>query len=129
MNIFVRELVHVKLDEMKKIVIVFALIVAVFAVQAKEKESKSNTESTATTVLKGTVADEKSGEALVGVEIKLEGTDLKTYSDFDGNFSFNKVKPGEYKVVANYISYEKETKTLNVSPSKNELKIKLHSSN
>ena len=94
----------------------------------KKKKVKVDTESTATTVLKGTVADEKSGEALVGVEIKLEGTDLKTYSDFDGNFSFNNVKSGEYKVVANYISYEKETKTLNVSPSENELKIKLHSS-
>ena len=69
------------------------------------------------------------GEALVGVEIKLEGTDLKTYSDFDGNFSFDNVKQGEYKVIANYISYEKKTETLKISPNENELKIKLHSSN
>ena len=114
---------------MKKVIIALTFILVVFAVQAKEKDSKGTTENTATTVLKGNVADEKSGEALVGVEIKLDGTDLKTYTDFDGNFSFKNVKPGEYKVVANYISYEKITETLNVSSNKNELKIKLHSSN
>lgn len=114
---------------MKKGIIAIIMVLAVLVGQAKEKEGKSKNTEAATSALKGTVADEKSGEALVGVEIKLEGTDLKTYSDFDGNFSFNDIKPGEYKLVANYISYEKETKTLNVSPSKNELKIKLHSSN
>ena len=115
---------------MKKGIIVIFMILIVFVAQAKEKEGKSkNTEAATTTAVKGTIADEKSGEALVGVEIKLEGTDLKTYSDFDGNFSFNNVKSGEYKLVANYISYEKETKTLNISPNMNDLKIKLHSSN
>lgn len=116
---------------MKKIIIALLMSVSMIAVQAKEKDSKSsgNNEATATTVLKGTVADENSGEALVGVEVKLEGTDLKTYTDFDGNFSFSSVKPGEYKVVANYISYEKKSETLNVSADKNELKIKLQTSN
>lgn len=115
---------------MKKGIILIFLILVGLVIQAKEKENKTkDTEAKATIALKGNVADEKSGEALVGVEIKLEGTDLKTYSDFDGNFSFNDVKPGEYNVIANYISYEKETETLNVTPNKNELKIKLHSSN
>jgi protocatechuate 3,4-dioxygenase beta subunit len=120
-----------KLNKMKKIIIALVFVASVIAVQAKEKDSKSTSTSdaTATTILKGTVADENSGEALVGVEIKLEGTDLKTYTDFDGNFSFSKVKPGEYKVVANYISYEKKSETLQVSPEKNELKIKLQTSN
>ncbi len=122
---------HIKNNKkMKKGFFIIALILTVFIGQAKEKENKTgDTESAAVVALKGTVADEVSGEALVGVEIKLEGTDLKTYSDFDGNFSFNNVKQGEYKVIANYISYQKKTETLEVSPNKNELKIKLHSSN
>ena len=104
---------------MKKGIIVIFMILVVLATQAKEKENKpEDSETAATTALKGTVADEKSGEALVGVEIKLEGTDLKTYTDFDGNFSFNNVKPGEYKLVANYISYEKDTELLDISPKK-----------
>ena len=115
---------------MKKGLFIIVLVLAVFVGQAKEKEVKTggDSESTATVALNGTVADEISGEALVGVEIKLDGTDLKTYTDFDGNFSFDNVKQGEYKIVANYISYEKKTETLEVSPNKNELKIKLHSS-
>ncbi len=116
---------------MKKIIIALVFVTSVIAVQAKEKDSKApaNNDATATTILKGTVADENSGEVLVGVEIKLEGTDLKTYTDFDGNFSFSNVKPGEYNVVANYISYEKKSETMKVSPDKNELKIKLQTSN
>ncbi len=115
---------------MKKLTILFMLVLTVFALNAKENEHKAtDTESTATTVLKGTIADENSGESLVGVEVKIEGTDLKTYTDFDGNFAFKNVKPGEYKLVTNYISYQKKTEVLEISPKQNEITIKLQSSN
>jgi len=115
---------------MKRITILFLLVLTVIAVNAKENEVKgSDTESAATTVITGTVADENSGESLVGVEVKIEGTDLKTYTDFDGNFSFKNVKPGEYKLIANYISYQKKTEVLNISAQENKLKIKLQTSN
>ena len=115
---------------MKKLTILFLLVLAGFAVNAKENKTEvSDTETTATTILTGTVADENSGESLVGVEVKIEGTDLKTYTDFDGNFAFKNVKPGEYKLVTNYISYQKKTEMLNVSAQENNLKIKLQSSN
>jgi hypothetical protein len=54
---------------------------------------------------------------------------LKTYTDFDGNFTFNNVKPGEYKVVANYISYKPGAEKLEASAKNNELKLKLQPSN
>lgn len=115
---------------MKKITILFALVLTVFVAGAAENEnSAADTENTATTILTGTVADENSGESLVGVEVKIEGTDLKTYTDFDGNFSFKNVKPGEYKLVTNYISYQKKTEVLEVSAQENKLKIKLQTSN
>ncbi|MFW5774271.1 MAG: carboxypeptidase-like regulatory domain-containing protein, partial [Tangfeifania sp.] len=82
----------------------------------------------ATTVLTGTVADSGSGELLAGVEIQLEGTDKKTYTDFDGNFTFN-VKPGEYKVVASYISYKKRSETLQLENKENKVSLKLENSN
>ena len=115
---------------MKKITILFALVLTVITVSAIDNENKAaDTETTATTILTGTVADENSGESLVGVEVKIEGTDLKTYTDFDGNFSFKNVKPGEYKLVTNYISYQKKTEVLEVSAQENKLKIKLQTSN
>lgn len=115
---------------MKKLLIgVFALVLAV-SVSANDKGEKTNTdtESTATVALSGTVFDSKSGELLVGVEVQIEGTTEKTYTDFDGNFTFN-VKPGEYKVVANYISYNKTIETLKVNGKENQVKIHLKNSN
>jgi len=114
---------------MKKLLFAALIVFLAFAVNAEEKKGKAtvDTNSEATTVLSGIVADSNSGELLVGVEVLLEGTDMKTYTDFDGNFTF-KVKPGEYKVVANYISYKKTTETLKVDNEKNRVQIKLENS-
>lgn len=114
---------------MKKTFIGILLVLVGFSTIAKEKEAKiTDTENTATMVLSGSVADDNSGESLVGVEVKIEGTDLKTYTDFDGNFSFKNVKPGEYKLTTRYISYQQNSKVLNILTKKNDVNIKLQSS-
>ncbi len=120
----------VKIDTMKKIMIGFLSLMLTIAVTAKENESKSTstTDNAASVILVGTISDANSGESLVGVEVKIEGTDLKTYTDFDGNFTFTNVKPGEHKVVANYISYKPVTKTLEANASNNKLELKLQPS-
>ncbi len=115
---------------MKKLVLGIFLVATVFVTSAKEKNVKvSDTENTAAVMLTGSISDIKSGESLVGVEVKIEGTDLKTYTDFDGKFSFKNVKPGEYKLVTNYISYEKKSESLQISATENKVKIELQSSN
>ena len=116
---------------MKKLMIGLLSIMLAVAVTANEKEGKTavNSDNTATVALSGTVLDSNSGELLVGVEVKIEGTNTKTYTDFDGNFSFDNMKPGEYKLVANYISYKKCTETLKVDGKENQVKIKLENSN
>jgi len=63
--------------------------------------------SPATISLSGRVLDLTSGETLTGVEVELEGTGLKTYTDLDGNFLFENIRPGTYNIVASFISYEK----------------------
>ncbi len=115
---------------MKKVVIAVILMLSVVAVQAKKSDTKDKTADTKATTMQlaGTISDEVSGESLVGVEVKIEGTDLKTYTDFDGHFSFDGVKPGEYKIVTNYISYEKKAKELNVNANADDIKIKLQAS-
>jgi uncharacterized surface anchored protein len=117
--------------KMKKILIGFLLLMVTITVTAKENELKkeSATDASASVALVGSITDANSGESLVGVEVKIEGTDLKTYTDFDGNFTFNNVKPGEYKVVTNYISYKPATEKLEASNKNNELKLKLQPSN
>ena len=114
---------------MKKVLLSLLVILLAIAVGAKEKEVKTtNTESEAAVELSGSIVDFHSGEFLVGVEVRIEGSDLKTYTDFDGNFSF-KVKPGEYNLVTNYISYEKKKDTYNVEGKNNKVKIELKTSN
>ena len=76
--------------------------------KAKQAESQG-TESTVvqTIQLTGKVVDLTSGESLTGVEVSIEGINQKTYTDFDGNFSFENLTPGEYNIIASFISYNK----------------------
>lgn len=118
---------------MKKLVMMVMLVAVVVVAHARKTEKVKNqplkSEGQATMVVNGVIADEQSGEPLAGVEVKLEGTDRKVYTDFDGHFSFDGLKPGQYKVVTRYISYEQAAKELNVAGSTGELKIKLQSMN
>lgn len=76
--------------------------------------------------LSGNVADLSSGEALAGVEVSIEGTDIKTYTDFDGNFEFKEVKPGQYNLIASFISYKKSlVENYKTESKENSLDIKL----
>lgn len=78
--------------------------------------------------LSGNVIDEVSGESLVGVEVKIEGSDVKTYTDFDGHFVINNIKAGQGKFVASYTSYNKNEKSFNFNSKTNQVKIELQAS-
>ncbi len=98
-----------------------------FSGLADNKEHKPAEADKPTTVtITGKVADELTGELLVGVEVKLKGTDKKVYTDFDGNFFFEDITPGEYSITASYISYEKNTteKTIDIFSSQLNVKLK-----
>lgn len=116
---------------MKKILIGFlSLMLAIAVVAEEKKDGKTNIlTDDAAVAISGTVLDSASGELLVGVEVTLEGTEAKTYTDFDGNFSFKNLQPGEYKLVTNYISYKNSSEKLKVDQGKNDVNIKLETSN
>jgi hypothetical protein len=80
-----------------------------------EKKAASKSAPVMNNIITGTVMDQSTGEALTGVEVRIEGTDLKAYTDFDGKFSFEGVKSGNYKICTNFISYKvAETPALSV---------------
>ncbi len=86
----------------------FALVVSLSGVaDEKSTESKATALKENLIYVCGNVKDINTGELLTGVEVKLEGTDKKTYTDFEGNFSFSNVVPGVYNISLSYISYEK----------------------
>ncbi|MCG6189665.1 carboxypeptidase-like regulatory domain-containing protein [Maribellus maritimus] len=100
------------------------LALSVFADDGNKVESASTENNYV--YFTGTVKDKETGEYLVGAEVEIEGTELKTYTDFDGNFSFDNIAPGNYNVSANYISYESEKlENLEISSRTNMLELEL----
>jgi len=68
-----------------------------------------------TGTITGKVKDKNSGEEIPFVMVKLYGNDTivinATHSDLNGYFSLQSIKPGTYRLVCNYIGYQKsETK-------------------
>lgn len=119
---------------MKKLVIALQLLFfasVVFAGNDKGVENKKETvpaEAQALAmVITGKVVDQVTGEALTGVKVAIEGSDLKAYTDFDGVFRFENVKPGEYDVTATFVSYNRnEVQKFNPARDGNHLEIKMN---
>jgi hypothetical protein len=112
---------------MKKLTTLIALIIfsssMILATNSnEEKEStKNSTNAVMTTSVSGKVFDKITGEALVGVKVMVDGTEKAAYTDFDGNFEINHIRPGNHKITASYISYKemKENIDVNIEKSNN----------
>jgi hypothetical protein len=59
-----------------------------------------------TGTIEGMATDRRTGEALPGVMVTIEGTTVGASADIDGKFIITNVKPGKYKVRASYISFD-----------------------
>ncbi len=104
---------------MKKIAIIFVSIFVLsiaFATASNEEGAKSES-AVMTTSVSGKVLDKITGEALVGVKVTLTGSEKSVYTDFDGNFEINGIRPGSVELTASYISYKKKTEKVNVDLS------------
>lgn len=89
-------------------------------IKSEESKADSKTDANAATVIcsvSGKVVDINTGEALVGVSLKIDGTDMVAYTDFDGNFEFSNVTSGSISISASYISYQKSTISINPTES------------
>ena len=117
---------------MKKSLLVILLITffsASFATQ-NEKKSEAEAEKSSTMTLNGQIVDLENNETLVGVKVMLEGTNQVTYTDFDGNYSFENIKAGKYSLIASYTSYDKSSvEDVNVSLKNNQVDIGLQTTN
>lgn len=57
--------------------------------------------------ISGKVVDAETGEAIIGANIVIEGTFLGAAADFDGYYYINNIPPGEYRIVASAVGYQK----------------------
>lgn len=56
--------------------------------------------------ISGKVVDNQTGESLAGVAVTVEGTEIKAYTDLDGNFTITNIDPGKYNLIVSLISYK-----------------------
>ena len=60
-----------------------------------------------TGTITGTVTDASTQESIPGVNVRLEGTTRGAASNADGVYEIERVRPGEYTVVASFIGYRR----------------------
>lgn len=79
--------------------------------------------------IQGKVVDGSTSEGLAGVTVEVEGTNIKVYTDFDGNFTLPLLPEGSYNLRSTYVSYN-EVKLRNIqvkADSPSTIEMKLHS--
>ncbi len=111
--------------QLSLIVVFFLLLTpAIFA----GSESGSEPHAPAAASINGMVIDLQTGEALTGASVVVEGTNIKTFTDFEGKFVINDLKVGTYDLKVNYISYQEQKITqLNLLPGADQLEVKMKS--
>jgi outer membrane receptor protein involved in Fe transport len=57
--------------------------------------------------ISGIVRDQKSSEALPGVNVVVDGTSLGASTDIDGRYTILNVPPGRHKLIASFIGYRR----------------------
>ncbi len=106
---------------MKKIILFLLMVVFtvnVFAVgKGNNKNEKNDVETVQTTfMLKGTIIDSRTNEAVAGATVLVDGE--KYYSDFSGNFSIPTLIRGKHIVSIDFISYQ--SKVMEIDINKNQ---------
>ena len=76
-------------------------------------------------ILKGSVFDVSTGEALIGASIQLKGTASGTITDIDGRFELMGLKEGNHRLVISYIFYRTAEIDVEVKAENPELNIGL----
>jgi hypothetical protein len=111
---------------MKKVLFVLVLVSSISLVKANEPENVPA--KAKTNQIEGVVTDHLTGEALVGVCLKLKGSDITTYTDLKGNFKIKDITPGTYDIEIDYVSYKDVTlKSVSATDTDVKLKVELES--
>ena len=76
--------------------------------------------------LSGMVVEESTGDPLTGALIKIQGVEKEYFTDFEGIFSINELKPGIYNIEISFISFNsRELKEIYLDHTNNDIFISL----
>jgi TonB-dependent receptor len=65
-------------------------------------------------IIRGKVTDGSNGDELIGASVIINGTFKGAQADLDGNFSIENLEPGSYTITCSFITYDKNTVTVEV---------------
>jgi hypothetical protein len=102
--------------QIKRLILLVLFVLSGVTFPATAKDKPTNKPDLVN--LSGTIIDRSSGELLAGVTVVLNGTDLKTITDFDGYFTFDNLTPGKYTLSSEYISYKECVTLVDIMPEK-----------
>lgn len=77
----------------------------------------TETKAQSTGTISGVVQDSNTLEGLPGASVLLRGTNYGTYTESNGRYQIQRVPPGTYTLVVNYIGYEAEEREVTVTAS------------
>jgi len=103
------------------LLLIAATTVASYATTGNEEKKMS--------VLQGRVTDAGTSEGLAGVVVEVEGTNIKVFTDFEGNFQLPALPEGSYNIKSSLVSYG-ELKLRNVkvnTENQGMVELRLHS--
>jgi len=110
---------------MKRLVtILFVTVISLCLALTTYADGKEKSESKSIN-LRGQVLDKQTGETLAGVILKIENSEIEVTTDLDGQFEIKNLKPGEYKLVASYISYKDDCLVLDINENQNNITLEL----
>lgn len=75
-------------------------------------------------VLSGTVTESATQEALTGVKVTVLETGDVVYTDFDGKFSYNAARNGNYHLSFSYVSFDDKSVEFNAESNNINVKLK-----
>ncbi|MGY6742844.1 MAG: TonB-dependent receptor [Cecembia sp.] len=56
--------------------------------------------------IRGVISDSKTGETIIGANVRIEGTTIGVATGLDGDFEISRVEPGTYTLIVSFISYK-----------------------
>jgi hypothetical protein len=99
---------YLNIVKMKKLLVVLVMALSISAIKANGLDADKPA-AVNSVQISGKVTDVITGEALAGVSLKLKGSEIKTYSDLNGNFKIEGVTSGTYDIEVDYVSYKNIT--------------------
>jgi hypothetical protein len=105
-----------KIVKMKNLIISIVLVMSLGAAVAENGKENNSPSVNKTASISGKIVDVITGESIAGACVNISGTDIKVYTDLDGNYVISNLTSGEYTLNVNMISYKaKEEIKLNAT--------------